>query len=83
MKCPGFFGTDWYIRQTHTHKGRFLNNLYIQIKNLYIYRYELVRAAKPSELKRCSKYRRNDTNQCTVNYLRRIKSKHLHDLLDI
>ena len=45
--------------------------------------YKLVRATKPSELKRCSKYRRNHTKRCTINHLQRKKSNHLHDLLHI
>ena len=42
-----------------------------------------MRAAKESELKRCRKYRKNHTKQCSVNYLHRRKSEHLHDLLHI
>ena len=43
--------------------GWFLKNSYIQIN--FFYGYKLVRAAKRSELKRCSKwYRGNCTTQC-------------------
>ena len=52
-------------------------------KKIWIYGYKLVRAAKQSELKRCSKYRRNHGKLNTVNYLSRRKSEHLHDLLHI
>ena len=52
-------------------------------KKIWIYGYKLVRAANQSELKRCSKYRRNHGKLNTVNYLSRRKSEHLHDLLHI